>query len=122
MSENSSTETSSTEATSTETSGAERAAHKAVFPTADQAKTVKPPSDKFRVYRVTAPSGGEVFTWAWTGEGAVANAARADGYKAAAADPKGGGPVTKEKVAAKLAEFSDEELAAMGLSRKKAKK
>jgi len=105
-----------------ESSGTERAAHKGTFPTLEACKAVQPPSDKFRVYRVTSPTGGEVFTWAWTGDGALANAARADGYKAGVADPKGNGPVTKEKVAAKLAEFTDEQLAELGLSRKKAKK
>jgi hypothetical protein len=45
-----------------------------------------------------------------------------DGYAARVADPKAGGPLTKERVVAKLADFTDEELAEMGLARKKAKK
>src|SRR4051812_4698186 len=81
-----------------ESNGKERAAHKGVFATAEEARQVQPPSDKFRVYRVTSPTGGEVFTWAWTGDGALANAARADGYKAGVSDPKGGGSLTKERV------------------------
>jgi hypothetical protein len=116
------TETSSTENSGVERVGTERGAHKGAFPTLEAAQQVKPPSDKFRVYRVTSPTGGEVFTWAWSVDGALTNAARSDGYTACVADPKGGGPVTKEKVAARLAEFTDEELAGMGLSRKKAKK
>jgi hypothetical protein len=56
------------------------------------------------------------------GLAALVAAARKDGYKAKVSDPKGGGPLTKERVAAKLSEFSDEELAAMGLSRKKGKR
>ena len=44
---------------------------------------------------------------------AIVNAGRADGFAAKAADGKA--PVTKERGAAKLAEFTDDELAEMGL-------
>jgi hypothetical protein len=38
------------------------------------------------------------------------------------AQPKCSAPTTKERIASKLAEFTDDELAAMGLSRKKGNK
>ena len=47
----------------------------------------------------------------------LAALARRDGYSVSS----GHAPVTKEAVAAKLATFTDDELAAMGLSRKSAK-
>ena len=96
--------------------------HKAIFPTLEEAQAVKPPSDKFRVFKVTTPDGVERFAWAHSVNDALSLVSRADGWEAAVAEPKGGGPVTKEKVAARLAEFTDEELAVMGLSRKKGKK
>jgi hypothetical protein len=51
---------------------------------------------------------------------AIEQVARLDGYSASTG--KATAPVTKEAVAAKLATFTDDELSAMGLSRKKAKK
>jgi hypothetical protein len=106
----------------TETSNKERPAHKGTFPTLEEARQVTPPSDKFRVFAVTDHTGKEVYTWAQSVDMAITNAARTDGYAARVADPKGGGPLTKERVVAKLADFTDEELAEMGLARKKAKK
>src|SRR5260370_20274449 len=53
-------------------------------------------------------------------DNALSSVARLDGYSVST-----GGktvPVTKDAVAAKLAEFTDDELASMGLSRKKGKK
>ena len=47
---------------------------------------------------------------------AISRAAQLDGYSASAGKTA---PVTKEAVAAKLAEFSDDELKALGLTRKK---
>lgn len=118
MSENSSVES------GVESEGKERAAHKGTFATLEEAKAVKPPSDKaaWRVFIVTDKGGGESFTWGFSADMALANCAREDGYTARVAEPKGAGPLTKERVAAKLAEYTDEELAAMGLSRKKGKK
>jgi hypothetical protein len=46
----------------------------------------------------------------------LALVARIDGYSLSTG--KATAPVTREAVAAKLAEFTDEELAAMGLTRK----
>src|SRR5690349_4512091 len=53
-------------------------------------------------------------------DNALATLARIDGYTVSTG--KATAPVTKEAVAAKLATFSDDELAALGLTRKKAKK
>jgi hypothetical protein len=78
---------------------------------ADAAKSVKP---------FEASKGGTVVGWV-LGRGydhALSVLARIDGYTVSAGNSA---PVTKEAVAAKLAEFSDDELAAMGLSRKLAK-
>jgi hypothetical protein len=122
MNENISTESSGTEDSGAENSSKERAAHKGTYPTLEAVQQVKPPSDKFRVFAVTNPAGREVFTWGQSVDMAITNAARMDGYAARVAEPKGGGPLTKERVAAKLAEFTDEQLAELGLTRKKAKK
>jgi hypothetical protein len=105
-----------------ETNSEETAAHKQVYATLDECKAVKPPSEKFKVFAVTGPDNKVRWTWGWTVAEALQNAARADGYTAGLAEPKGGGPLTVERAAAKLAGLSDEELAALGLSRKKGKK
>jgi hypothetical protein len=82
-------------------------------PTGDAPKSLKP----FEVSK-----GGAVVGWLWARgyDNAVALVARRDGYTSSLGAKAA--PVTKEAVAAKLATFTDEELAAMGLSRKKAKK
>ena len=98
----------------------ERPAHKASFPTLDAAKLVKAPSDNFRVFTVTDDEGEQVFAWGQSGDNAISVAARAAGWKAEASE-KRGPALTMERVAAKLAEFTDAELAEMGLTRKKAK-
>jgi hypothetical protein len=102
----------------------ERAAHKGCFPSLEAAQQVTPASDKFRVFIVTDPAGQERFTWAQSVDMAIVNGARADHWTARVAEPKAGGPITKERIAARLSEFTDEELAAMGLRRapQKAKK
>jgi hypothetical protein len=102
--------------------GRNRAAHKGCFPTLEAAQQVTPPSDKFRVFIVTDPAGEERYTWAQSVDMALVNAARGDNWKARVAEPKGAAPMTKERIASKLAEFTDEELASKGLSRKKGKK
>jgi hypothetical protein len=63
---------------------------------------------------------GAVVGWIWARgyDNALAGAARIDGYTASLGNSA---TVTKAAVAAKLLEFSDDELAAMGLSRKPAK-
>jgi hypothetical protein len=60
------------------------------------------------------------FIWARGYDNALAGVARHEGFAASLGGKTA--PVTKEAVAAKLATFSDEELAALGLSRKKGKK
>jgi hypothetical protein len=66
--------------------------------------------------------GGAAVGWIWARgyDNALALTARIDGYTVSLGGKVA--PVTKEAVAARLAEFSDEDLAAMGLSRKKAEK
>jgi hypothetical protein len=93
-----------------------------MYPTLEAAQQVTPPSEKFRIFAVTDPAGEERYTWAHNGQMAITNAAQADGWKVRVAEPKGAAPMTKERIASKLAEFTGEELAAMGLSRKKGKK
>jgi hypothetical protein len=98
----------------------ERPAHLAVFTSLEDAKAVEVPSDRFKAYRVTMPDGSEVFVRAQNTDLAVALVAKAGGWTAGIAEPKVGlGPLTAEKAAAKLAELSDEELAALGLSRRR---
>lgn len=73
-------------------------------------------SDAWKVFGVTKPNGEVVYLWAFTGIQAVNDVARADGYTASAASKRA--PVSKADVASKLRTFTDEELAALGLSRR----
>jgi hypothetical protein len=98
----------------------ERLPHKAVYTSLEEAKAVTPPSEKFRVFTISH-NGTDRYAWGHTGDTALAIVAREDGYSAEVAEPKAGGPVTKEKVAARLAEFTDEDLKELGLSRRKAR-
>lgn len=94
---------------------------KTLFKTIEEANAAKPEGfDKHRVFSVLRD--GEVVGYAWARQpnAALAIAAKAHGYAASVSEKKTA-PVTKEVVAAKLASFSDEELAALGLSRKKGK-
>src|SRR5262249_39277862 len=93
----------------------------AFYSTREEAEPNRPASaksDSWKVFEVTRPDGTSVFLWAFTGINAVNAVARADGYAAVSGRKTA---VTKETVAAKLASFTDEELAALGLSRKPAK-
>ncbi len=105
------------------TNGKERAAHKGMFATLDEANAAQPTGEKseaWRTYEVSKDGAVIGYTWGRGVYDAVCNAAHDAGYTAGVAEPKkGGGPVTKEKVASRLAEFTDEELAALGLNRKK---
>jgi hypothetical protein len=99
-----------------ESNGSEKTpAHRKVYKTEDEAKAVKPPSDKFRIFKVTKGEGDSKetvgYTWASNVEGAIVIAARAAGYSAAVSDPKAAGPLTKEKVSGFLAAMSDEDRA-----------
>jgi hypothetical protein len=97
--------------------GRERAAHRAMYRTLEEAQAITPPNDRYRVYVVTDPANEQRFCWAQSVDMALVAAARADGWKANVAEPKAGGPITKERIASRLSEFTDEELAAMGLRR-----
>src|SRR5262249_20215175 len=75
-----------------------------------------------KVFALYDPSGQPAgFAWANRVDGALVTRARSMGWSAKVAEPKGTGPITKERVAARLAEFT-EKLAEMGLSRRKGKK
>jgi hypothetical protein len=89
-----------------------------LFPTKDEALAAKPDGAAKSVKPFEVSKGGAVVGWV-LGRGydhALAMVARLGGYTVSL----GGNtqPVTKEAVAAKLTEFTDDELAAMGLSRK----
>jgi hypothetical protein len=75
-----------------------------------------------RVYEVLKDGASLGFAWGSRVNEAIIEPARHDGYSTRVAEPEGSGPQTKERVAARLAEFTDEELASPGLSRKKRKK
>ena len=89
----------------------ERPAHRGTFPTLEAAQAVTPPSEKWREFLVTDGDGQKVYTWGQSVESAIVNAARAAGYKAEVAVPKGAGPLTKEKIGAALAAMSPEDAA-----------
>jgi hypothetical protein len=104
------------------TTTAEGRATKTLFPTLEAAQASKPESDKQRIFEVLKDGRVLGYGWGNSVNEALVTAARQDGYTARVAEPKGAGPLTKERVAARLSEFTDEELAAMGLSRKKGRK
>ena len=87
-----------------------------LFPSRNEADANKPEkaSKAHRVFELLRHGKSLGYVWARGYEMALGMAARRDGYTATAANAK---PVSKEAVAAKLAEFSDEELSALGLSR-----
>jgi hypothetical protein len=105
-------ETNGTTSSGTE-SGKERAAHKGTFASLEIAQQVTPPSEKFRVFVVSDPAGKEVWTWAHNVEMALVNAARVDGYTVRVAEPKAGGPLTKERIGDALERMSDEDRAVL---------
>jgi hypothetical protein len=79
------------------------------------AESAKPTEGKKRLFEV-AKDGKSRWLWANGYDHALATAARADGYSVGTGNTK---EVTKEAVAARLAQFTDDELAAMGLTRQK---
>jgi hypothetical protein len=93
-----------------------------LYTTKEEANGAKPNKPRMKLFGVVQNGQSRGFVCTAGHAGAIVVAARQDGYAASLADKKGAGPITKERVAAKLAEFTDEELAAMGLARKKAKK
>jgi hypothetical protein len=86
-------------------------AHLALFATLAECQQVAPPSGKFRAFCVTLPGGREAFTWACDVAQALVTAARHDGYTARVAEPKGSGPLTRERLAGGLAALSPEDRA-----------
>jgi hypothetical protein len=118
------TESSSTPETSTASSNSstEAAGNKGPFKSLEELKANPVANDHYKPFAVTDPAGETRYVYARDYNGAIATVARADGWTARTAEPKGTGPLTKERVAAKLAELSDEELAALGLTRKKGRK
>jgi hypothetical protein len=91
---------------------------KKLFATREEALAAVPanPPKNTRAFEITVK--GEVKGWilAIGYDPAISRAAQLDGYTSSTGAKAA--VVTKEAVAAKLAEFSDDELAAMGLSRK----
>ena len=92
-----------------------------LFATREEALAAVPanPPKNTRAFEITVK--GEVKGWilAIGYDPAISRAAQLDGYTVSTGTKTQ--PVTKEAVAAKLAEFSDDELLAMGLSRRKTK-
>jgi hypothetical protein len=120
-------QTTSTTPEASEAQGSEGTSRK-LYATLEEAKAEVPQGKdgqpfKGRVFAVSRP-GGQLAGYAWANsvDGAIVIAARAAGWAANVAEPKGTGPMTKERMAARLSEFTDEELAEMGLSRKKGKR
>lgn len=95
--------------------------HRDLFPTLEEAQgTPAPEGTKLRIYQIFQDGVSLGFTWGSSPEVAIAGAARIKGFTASVAEPKAA--VTKDLIASRLASFSDEELAALGLSRKTEKK
>jgi hypothetical protein len=88
-----------------------------LYATRSEAEANKPAdaTKNHRVFEVAKAGATVGFIWARGYDHGLAAMARKDGYSLSTGNST---PVTKEAVAAKLATFSDDELAAMGLSRK----
>ena len=103
-------------------SGEGRQSSRKVFQSVEEAKSNGIPIGddgqplRQRLYCVSRNGQVVGFCYGNSTETAVATAARNDGYTAEIAESSRG-EVTKEKVAEKLAEFTDEELKSLGLSR-----
>jgi hypothetical protein len=116
MSEQNTTTTASEQAAEAQ---ATEAAPAKLYATRAEAEANKPTGDvpkSLKVFEVSKAGATVGFIWARGYDHALAVVARIDGYAVSLGGKTA--PVTKEAVAAKLAEFTDEELAAMGLSRK----
>src|SRR5947209_5254489 len=86
----------------------ENRAAKGAFPTVEAAQQSKP-SNKWRLYRVTAPDGTACFTWAGGTGSAIINVAKAHGYKAGSLERT----PSKDRVAGMLAQLSPEDRAVL---------
>ena len=91
-----------------------------LYATRSEAEANKPADapKSLKVFEVSKAGATVGYLWARGYDHGLACAARLDGYSVSLGNSA---PVTKEAVAAKLAQFSDEELAALGLSRKSQK-
>ncbi len=83
----------------------EETVHRGMFATREEAQAAIPEGTKMRVFAV-GHDGTTRFTVAGNNEGALANAAKADGYVANAA----GKPATREEAEAVLSRLSPEDL------------
>jgi hypothetical protein len=89
-----------------------------LYATRAECEANKPASASKHLRPFEISKNGAAVGWLWARGYYQASelVARRDGYTASLGGRRA--PVTKEAVAAKLAEFSDEELAALGLTRK----
>ncbi len=92
-----------------------------LYATKEEANAAKPNKPRMKLFEVVKDGQSRGFCWTDGHAGAIVIAARQDGYAARLADSKGGF-FTKEMLSGRLAALTDEELAEMGLSRKKGKK
>jgi hypothetical protein len=92
-----------------------------IYATRSEAEANKPADapKSLKVFEVSKDGASLGFMLGRGYDPCLAALARRDGF---AVSLGSSAPVTKEAVAAKLSEFTDDELAAMGLSRKKGKK
>jgi hypothetical protein len=92
-----------------------------LFSTKEECEAAKPTGDgvakNLRPFEVSKAGTAVGWVLARGYDHGLAMVARLEGYTVSLGNKSA--PVTKEAVAAKLAEFTDDELAAMGLSRKK---
>ena len=101
--------TTATEGKSKKTKGKARQ----VFPTLAEAKANQPAgkSAKERVIEVLKDGKSVGFVWAGNAGKGLLAVARRDGYTAKIAEPKGAGPLTKEKIGSALSAMTDEDRA-----------
>lgn len=92
-----------------------------LYDTKEEAEAARPEdaTKSLRVFEVFKEGYRVGFILARGYDSGLAQMARLEGFSVSLGR---GGPMTKEKIASKLSEFTDEELAEMGLSRKKGKK
>jgi hypothetical protein len=104
---------SNTAATGGKGKGGKKAKVREVYATLDEAKAAKPEREKDRPIEVLHNGKTVGFVLASNANKGLLAVCRRDGYSAKIAEPKAGGPMTKERLADGLAKLSDEDRAVL---------
>jgi hypothetical protein len=91
------------------TNGKVRKVERPIYGSAQEARERPHANSKWRVFQITTPDGGALYTWAGDLVTAIYNVALAAGYKASSLEQA----PSKDKLAASLAALSPEDRAAL---------